>query len=410
MQGEPHASRRFRRSRFTWIAYGLLAFFAYIQSSWGPIMPFLRRDLDLSYTLGGAHTSAFAVGMLLATIVSHRYGRRWSGSALFWGSGAVMAAGALGLVLSPAATWTITSSLVMGVGGTSLLVMIQSTLGRHHGPHAPRAITEANVLASLSMGLVALFVSVGETLVTGGWRGALLVGAAVWLLLFLFGRNVAVPEPTREAATVGSGRAEASDNGAGKGGRAKQDLPATVIAWAVLVVGVAAEWSTAVWTPDFLVGKHGFSPERAGRWLVLFMVTGGAGRLVISRLADRFRPEKLLLSGFLLAVIGVGGFWLLEGTLLLAASLVLAGVGIISVYPLGVSVAVTTSGEEVERASSRSTLAAAVAILLAPQILGAAADSLGIADAFGLTLLLALAGVLLQLLFLRRERRHRPLG
>ena len=39
----------FARDSATWMTYGLVGFFAFMETVLGPIMPFLRRELDLGY-------------------------------------------------------------------------------------------------------------------------------------------------------------------------------------------------------------------------------------------------------------------------------------------------------------------------------------------------------------------------
>jgi hypothetical protein len=43
----------FVRNRLTWLAYAMLAYIGFTQSMLGPLMPFLRAELSLNYTLGG---------------------------------------------------------------------------------------------------------------------------------------------------------------------------------------------------------------------------------------------------------------------------------------------------------------------------------------------------------------------
>ncbi len=52
----------FSRDRLTWIAYALLAWFAYLQAAPGLVVPHLRDEFGLSYTTGGLHVAAFAAG------------------------------------------------------------------------------------------------------------------------------------------------------------------------------------------------------------------------------------------------------------------------------------------------------------------------------------------------------------
>ena len=61
-------SQTFYRDRFTWLAYILLAFYGYFLNILGPITPFLKDELKLSYTVSSLHFTAFAVGILLVTI------------------------------------------------------------------------------------------------------------------------------------------------------------------------------------------------------------------------------------------------------------------------------------------------------------------------------------------------------
>ena len=52
----------FRRDRMTWVAYAMLAWFAYLQASPGLVVPHLRDELHMSYSSGGLHVAAFAGG------------------------------------------------------------------------------------------------------------------------------------------------------------------------------------------------------------------------------------------------------------------------------------------------------------------------------------------------------------
>ncbi len=44
-------AQTFHRDRFTWLAYLLFAFFAYFLNILGPITPFLKDELRLTYTV-----------------------------------------------------------------------------------------------------------------------------------------------------------------------------------------------------------------------------------------------------------------------------------------------------------------------------------------------------------------------
>ncbi len=64
--------KTFTRDRFTWLAYFLMAFFSYFLNVLGPITPFLKSELNLSYTVSSLHFSAFALGIILIGVGGNR--------------------------------------------------------------------------------------------------------------------------------------------------------------------------------------------------------------------------------------------------------------------------------------------------------------------------------------------------
>jgi MFS family permease len=169
------ATAHFMRDRFTWQSYVMLAYFAYMQASLGPLMPFLREELNLTYSVAGLHFSAFALGMVLAGATGDHAAARWGRWQLFWGGGGGMAIGAVAFVLGSAPVMTVGSVFVMGLLGAFSLVMIQSTLSDHHGTNRVIALTEANVTASIGAGLAPLLVGSFQRFGLG-WRAALWAG------------------------------------------------------------------------------------------------------------------------------------------------------------------------------------------------------------------------------------------
>jgi len=65
-------TERMTRDQFTWLTYLMLGYYSYFINGLGPVMPFLRTELGMSYTLSSLHFSAFAVGILLAGLGSDR--------------------------------------------------------------------------------------------------------------------------------------------------------------------------------------------------------------------------------------------------------------------------------------------------------------------------------------------------
>lgn len=371
----------FTRDRFTWLAYLLLAYYAYMQAALGPLMPFLAAELNISYSVRGLHLSAFALGMIVAGSTAERVARRYGRARVFWAGGGGMAVAAVVLVTVHAPALTILASLAMGAIGSYLLVMIQATLSDHHGPNRGIALTESNVCASIAAMCAPLFISQAEGLALG-WRVALLAGAGAWLVLAAAGRGVPVPaEPPKPAERAASKR-----------------LPRLFwVYWLVVLLCVSVEWSVLFWSPEYLEQVIGVDRITAAGALTFFFLASVIGRFAGSRLTRRIRPVALLIGAAALVVIAFPVFWLARSPGLAFAALFAIGLGIANLFPLTLSAATTVAASSANLASARVSLAAGLAILIAPQMLGSLADRIGIQSAFalagvGAVAVLALAG------------------
>ena len=370
------------RYRVTWATYGLVGYFAYLETVLGPLMPFLRAERNLSYTVASLHFSAFASGGVLVGVIGERFETRWGRFVTLWGGGAGMAAGALLLTAASSAAGTILGAFVMGFFGTLLLITTQTILSDRHGTESVVAITESNVAASACAILASL--SVAFFSASGlGWRSALAPPMiALVLLAANFRREPLDPERTREPTR-----------------------PATTsslsrrfwIYWAVLALGVSVEWCIAYWGADFLQNGVGMGRSGAAAALTAYFGAMLAGRIVASRLARSVPGAILLTASLSLALAGFPLLWLAPTPLVAIMGLSLTGLGVGSVYPLGVSVAVLSAPERIETATARLALGAAGAILAAPFVLGALADVAGITGAFGVVLPLLLIALALTL-------------
>src|SRR4051794_8745490 len=184
----------FTRDRVTWVAYGLLAWFAYLQAAPGLIVAHLRDEFGLSHTTGGLHVAAFAAGALVAGLVSGPLERRIGRRALFWASVGVMGLGAIGLCAGRGPAATIGSCAGMGLAGGLLLVTLQALLSDHPGERRAVALTEANVAARVAsvvrIGALSLAAATGA-----GWRVALLASLLVPIAAWWSNRRMTISTP-----------------------------------------------------------------------------------------------------------------------------------------------------------------------------------------------------------------------
>ena len=354
----------FRRDRMTWIAYAMLAWFAYLQASPGLVVPHLRDELHLSYSSGGLHVAAFAAGSLLAGLVSARAERAAGRKALFWLATLAMGAGTILLAAGRTEAVTLTAMLVMGIGGGLLLITIQALLADRHGPRRTIALTEANVAASVAyvvlIGALALAAATGA-----GWRAALLAVLALPLLAFALSRREplqAPPPPPTDRGTL---------------------PPAFWVAAAMLFCTTGAEWCVTGWGASFVKHAAHVSTDTAVTLMGGYFVGVLAGRVTGSALARRYAAHRLLAGALALTAVGFAILWPATGPAIALAGLLVLGIGLGNLFPLGLSVTVGLAPDHAQLASSRAVLVTSAAVLLAPLTVGALADATSISAALG---------------------------
>jgi len=380
----------FERDRFTWLAYSMAAFFAYLQASLGPLMPFLRDELGIGYTVAGLHFSAFALGMILAGLVSSRVSRMWGYGTALWGGAVGMAIGVLMLALSHRVALTIGSVLLMGLLGSILKNTVQANVSNRHPENRTAVLTEMSAAANVSAGCVPLLI--GGFARTGlGWRAALFLAAIAPVLLFLQYRRFHIPTPP-------SSQDEANAS------PPRLPLPFWFY-WATLFSGVSIGYCLSYWGADFLETEVGLAKSDAASTMSVFLFAGMIGRLAGSRLSAKIASECLVVGAIAITTVGFLLFWLAPFPWLNVLGLLIAGLGAANFYPLLLSTAVGTAHRQSNQATARLSIGAGAAILISPFLLGWIADHLALKQAFGLVvvLLVAITGLLLVARHLKKK-------
>ncbi|MBN1536315.1 MAG: MFS transporter [Anaerolineales bacterium] len=376
----------FRRDRFTWLAYFLLAFYGYFLNILGPITPFLKEELNLSYTISSLHFTAFALGILLigmgGQIIIQRIGR---GHAL-WTGAFGMTITILILLAGKSPFITIGAAFGMGLIGSLILVIVLSGLSDQHGEKRAVAISEANVIASLVSAAAPLMVGWCANL-PGGWRLAMGTVAFTPLVLrFGFGKFLTIPQPSDQENTTHN-----------------QPLPFMYwVYWTAVVLAVSVEFCMIFWGADYLETNLGVQKAIAAEAVSLFLAGMIVGRLAGSRLVQRFSTHTVTISAILLAGFGFSLFWLTGNANLAMLGMFITGLGVASLYPLILALAIGSAPSNTVKASLRGTLASGAAVLLLPLVLGSLADIFGIWKAFGIIIVL-LVGVFLIMIFTIRK-------
>jgi fucose permease len=368
----------FHRTSFTWLAYLLLAFYSYCLNILGPITPFLKDELEQTYTVSSLHFTAFALGILLVGLFGDRIIQRAGRWRSLWLGAAGLSLGGLLLITGRTPLVTIGAAFCMGLVGSLILPLVASTLTDLHGDQRAVALSEANVLASLVASAAPLLVGFFAHS-AGGWRPALGLAALAPLGLFLVFAKAHPPLPASPQAGNLQGRNSLSG--------------LFWLLWVALVLGVAVEFCMISWSADYLENALGMPRVQAAQSVSLFLAGMIVGRLTASRLVQRFTSRWVINASLLLAGIGFLAYWRTTSIPVGLCGLFVTGLGVASLYPLILALAMGAAGGDTVRASARTTLASGTAILALPLVLGRLADAVTIRPAYAVVALL-LAGVL----------------
>jgi predicted MFS family arabinose efflux permease len=369
----------FRRDRLTWLAYTMLAWFAYLQAAPGLIVPHLRDELHLSYSAGGLHVAAWAGGSVVAGLMATALERALGRKAVFWLAPVGMGAGLVVLTLGRVATVTVGALLFMGVCGGLLLITIQAALADRHGERRTVALTEANVAASVAY--VVLIGALSLAAATGaGWRAALLAALAIPPLAWLLNRREEITAPPPPPEQSGP-----------------QRLPAAFwIAAATMFWTTSAEWCVTAWGASFVKAAAHVSTDAGVSLMIGYFGGVVAGRTLGSRLARRFPTQRLLAAALAVTAGGFAVLWPAATPGQALAGLALTGLGLGNLFPLALSFTVGLAPDRAQLASGRAVLVTSAAVLVAPLFVGALADATSLTAALGavpVALALAAAGL-----------------
>lgn len=368
--------RTFHRDAFTWLNYFSLTFYGFFLNVLGPITPFLKDELNLSYTVSSLHFTAFAMGILLIGLGGHIVIQRLGRVRSLWIGMLGISLGILMLLTGRSPIITIAASFLMGLVGSLILAIVPAALSDRHGELRAVALSEANVIASLFATAAPIMVG-WSARVLGSWQLPVGIMAFTPLLLFMgFGKATA-------------GVSTLTPHGPSS---SREALPRLFwVYWVALMLGVSVEFCMIFWSADYLETVLGMVKANAAQSVSLFLAGMILGRMAASRLVQRFSTRAVVMFSILIAGTGFLLFWR-TGTISLALSgLFLTGLGVSNLYPLLLSQAIGAANGNTVQAGARATLASGTAILALPLVLGRLADAVGIRPAYAVVAILLIS-------------------
>lgn len=377
----------FRRYPPTQVGYAAIGAYAFWLYASGPAFSLLRTELHLSYGMVGVYSAAWAAGAVVVGAAFGPLAWRVPRAVLLWGAAAVTTAGAALFAATHTVGLTLLGVALMGLAGTTLLTCAQAILSDQHGDYRSRALTEANVGAAASAVAAPLLIGLLQG-TAPGWRLAMAPPAFVLAACFLRYRR----QPLPSAPPDQSG-----------GGWRRLSLSYWLLA-GLVAAGIAIEFCVIYFGAE-LLSTTGLGTSQAATAMSAFyfgILVGRVGGAWLTRRAGR--DVALLWMSLAVTAAGFLLFWLGSSPGLAITGLFVCGLGVASLYPLSLAIALAAAPGNGDTAQSAVQLLGGLLVIAAPALLGGLADQLGLHTAFAIDLALIGAAAALLVAGLRAAR------
>ncbi len=382
--------KTFHRNRFFWVVATQTAIVNFYLGGFGPAQSLLRADQGTSLTVAGLHGTAMGVASIVAGYanphIAHRFGRIRAG----WIGLAIFSVGLTIFVLSPPVFLTLPATLITGFGTSIVINTMLTSMSHHFGKAAEVAIPQANGIASI--GFVTGTALIGSIAIKFPdlWRIGLLLAIPITIALFVVGRDKAADEHVPDESGPQSGK-----------------LSRTFwISWIGFVACISSEFAVSFWAAALLKERVGSSAAISTVAIVALGTGMGVGRWYGGLLLKRFVLDTQLLIVIAVQFFGFAVFWFSHSMVISLVSLFTIGLGVSIQFALASIRLIGFSDGRPDLAIGQTSLAAGIAIAVAPFLLGVLGDSFGISRAYIMVpLLIAIAFLIVKLVPSHQVRR-----
>lgn len=366
----------------------VLCTWAWFLYSFNPAVPFLQNEMGLTAGQAGLDGTASAAGSVLAALVLPRLAgvlpRRW----LLTGTLCLFGIGVAGLMGAHSLPWTLTGVLVLTIGGNASIAVANAGLVMRHGARSHAVIAEANGIAA-ALGVVATL-TLAWTLGSGwGWQPAVAGGIAIAALAAVaVARYWCTDSPMDLPAQTPSRRRRPAPVAPPVRTRG------VFIAYVVLLVcGIGLEFCTTYWGAGFVLERTGASAGLSTAIAAGFLLGMAISRIAGGRLTAWMEPSAIVGCACVLSIVGWALLWTSRAPVPALLGLVVLGLGIGVLYPMGVSLMSAHAPISPDRTQAVATLVGGLAAGIAPLALGSLADAVGTWLAFLVVPLFSVVGV-----------------
>jgi fucose permease len=377
------ARSAYRRDPATWVSFGALFAFGVLNSTLGPVMPYLRQSEHLSYVVVALHQVAFATGGMAAGVLAASGGGRRRRTITVGLAGGALAGVLLGY--GRVLPVTLVAALLMSGLATAALIRVWGLLADLHGSQRAVAMTEGEVAVSLAGILTPALVSVCAASWVS-WRFSFMVALVLVTTAAVVVSMTPLPDaradgvdpdvhPAVDPAEDSVEHARAPGRQSALGG---DDHRPMVRGLVTIFAVVALEFTLSFWAASYLHDDVGIARNVSVAMVSGLYAANLLGRLVASRIARRWSAEQVLLLSMVISLIGVPVLLGAHGAVVAGIGLLLTGAGIGGMFPLASSMHVAASRETADQAMGQILAVAGIGQIVGPLVTGALAQGIGL--------------------------------
>jgi len=358
--------KSFKRDRFFWIVATQTAIVNFYLGGFGPAQSLLRADQGTSLTIAGLHGTAMGVASIAAGYANPRMAHRFGRERLSWIGLLIFSIGMAIFVASPPVFLTLPATLITGFGTSIIINTMLTSMSHHYGKAAEVAIPQANGIASVGFVTGTALIGTIAIAFPNMWRLGLLLALPVAIALFIVGRDK-------------SDEVHVPDESGPQSGKLSRTF---WIAWVGFVACISSEFATSFWSAALLRDRVGSTAAISTVAIVALGTGMGIGRWYGGLVLHNLKLDTQLLTIIAIQFVGFASFWLSHNMFISLASLFTVGLGISMQFALASIRLISFSDGRPDLAIGRSSLAAGIAIAVAPFLLGVFGDNFGISRAY----------------------------
>jgi len=354
------------RDRFFWqVAFQTVSINMFL-GGFGPSQGLLREDQGTTGAQAGLHGTALGIAAIVAGALNSRLAHRYGRVKLSWMGLALFCFGLSAFILFPTYPTTLLSILITGFG-TSIVVNNGLTMLNHHaGDKAALTISQANAVASVGFVGGTLLIGTIATNYPDKWRLGLFLIVPLSFFIYLFLRDKNYVDQVFEEVTHQTGKMSWK----------------FWVSWVGFVACIGSEFATSFWAASLFRDRVGGTAAVATTVMLAYGIGMALGRWYAGQILFKFHLDLQLLTVITIQFIGFGIFWFSHNFVLSLIALFLIGAGISTQFALASLRLIDLSDGRPDHAIGLSSLAAGIAIALAPFALGLLDDQFGISRAY----------------------------